>query len=95
MSEANEIEVMRITFRRGLPKASGQYLVLEEAPKAGADEYFCNPYLCRINVEGGNAWVQYSVQWSSMEMTPRDWHPIPSNCQWFFSPPINRILFLE
>lgn len=86
------LEILNMEFSQVLPATTGMYLVLEKSPPAGVDEYFCNPFLCRINVDSeGNAWVQYSMEWAKQQMTPRDWHPIPANCGWWFSGRIKKI----
>jgi hypothetical protein len=89
-----EIEILGVRFRQQLPTVTGAYLVLEALPPHPADEYFANPFLCRINVDQqGNRWVQYSMEWSSSKSTPPDWTPIADNCGWFFSRRIERIKF--
>jgi hypothetical protein len=90
----SEIEVLRIKFTKSLPSETGAYFILLGDPPAHIDEYFCNPVLARINVDQqGNRWVQYSPQWANQKMTPRDWHPIPDNCGWWFSPQVMKIKF--
>lgn len=90
----SEIEVLRIKFTKSLPSETGAYFILPGDPPADIDEYFCNPILTRVNVdEQGNRWVQYSAQWTNQKMTPRDWHPIPDDCGWWFSRQVRNIKF--
>ena len=80
------MEILSVKFTQSLPTVTGMYLVLEKTPPPLVDEFFCNPFLCRINVDAqGNDWVQYSMEWTHLKMAPRDWHPIRPDCGWWFS----------
>lgn len=88
------MEILHMKFSQVMPTVTGMYLVLEKSPYPGVDEYFCNPFLCRINVDHrGAIWVQYSMWWAKQTMTPRDWHPIRPDCGWWFSLRIIRFEF--
>jgi hypothetical protein len=92
--QSKEIEILKIKFTKSLPAVTGAYFILMDDPPGNVDEYFCNPVLARVNVdEQGNRWVQYSQRWSNQTITPREWHPIPDNCGWWFSRKIDRVQF--